>query len=63
MTEPDDVLTVDEAARLFKVCRNTLYAEVNRNAIPHRRIGKQIRLSRAVLMRWLEGWTQGAQKG
>jgi len=37
---------------------------VARNAIPHRRLGKQIRFSRAAIMRWLDPWSsQGAKEG
>ena len=50
-----DVLKVDDTARLLGVGRNTIYELVGRNAIPHRRIGKHIRFSRAALMKWLEG--------
>lgn len=59
MTRPSapsdaDVLTVSEAARLLRIGRNQLYDAIGRGEIPHRRIGRSIRLSRAVLLRWLE---------
>jgi excisionase family DNA binding protein len=54
MTDPD-VLTADEAHKLLRIGRDKLYAEVARNRIPHRRIGRAIRFSRAALMRWLAG--------
>src|SRR5262245_16551801 len=50
----DDVLDVTEVARLMRVGRNTVYELVGRNQIPHRRLGKQIRFSRAAIMRWLD---------
>ena len=60
----DDVLTVELAARLLQVGRNKVYELVARDAIPHRRLGKQIRFSRAGLMRWLASWSsQGAKEG
>ena len=49
----DDVLDVAEAAKLLRIGRNLLYELVGRNKIPHRRLGKQIRFSRAAVMRWL----------
>ncbi len=59
-----DVLTVDEAAVLLKVGRNTLYEACARNEVPCQRIGRQIRFSRAALMRWLGSWSkQDAQEG
>ena len=64
MTDGTDVLTVDEAAALLKVNRNTLYEGCARNEIPHRRIGKLIRLSREGLMRWLSSCSlQVAKEG
>lgn len=53
-----DVLDVREAAKLLRIHTDTLYNIVNRNEIPHRRLGRAIRFSRAALMRWLEdaGW-------
>ena len=53
--EDDDVLTVDEAARLLRIGRNQMYEAIGRGEIPHRRIGRSIRLSRLALAHWLEG--------
>jgi len=60
----DAVLDVDDIAALLRVGRNTVYDLVARNELPHRRLGKQIRFSRAAVMRWLDPWSsQGAAKG
>jgi excisionase family DNA binding protein len=60
LTPPiDEVIDVQAVARLLHVGRNTVYELVGRNAIPHRRLGKQIRFSRAAVMRWLD--PHGAQ--
>ena len=53
----DAVLDVEETARLLRVGRNTIYELVARGEIPHRRLGKQIRFSRAALMSWLGSWS------
>ena len=53
--QASDVLTVDEAAILLKVGRNAIYDAIGRGDLPHGRIGKTIRLSRAAVMRWLDG--------
>jgi excisionase family DNA binding protein len=53
----DAVLDVEQTARLLRVGRNTIYELVGRNEIPHRRLGKQIRFSRAALMSWLGSWS------
>lgn len=59
-----DVLTVEEGAALLRIGRNTLYHAIGRGQIPHRKIGKVIRLSRAALVRWLDSWsTQDAKEG
>ena len=50
-----DVLTVEEAAEYLRVGRNALYDAIGRGEIPHRRIGKSIRLLRGELLRWLAG--------
>ena len=60
----DDVLDVEGATQLLRIGRNTIYELVGRNEIPHRRLGKQIRFSRAVIMRWLDPWSsQDAKEG
>jgi excisionase family DNA binding protein len=60
----DAVLDVPQVTALLRVGRNTVYDLVGRNAIPHRRLGKQIRFSQAAIMRWLGSWSsQGAKEG
>jgi excisionase family DNA binding protein len=56
------VLTVEEAAKLLRVGRNALYDAIGRGDIPHRRVGRKIRLSRIALMRWLESWSSQVAK-
>ena len=50
-----DVITVSEAAALLRIGRNSLYDACGRGALPHRRVGRSIRLSRAALLRWVAG--------
>jgi excisionase family DNA binding protein len=58
IAEPlSDVLDVPLVASLLAIGRNTVYEMVARNAIPHRRLGKQIRFSRDAVMRWLDSWS------
>ena len=59
----DDVLDVPGAMALLKLGRHAVYDGCARNEIPHRRIGRYLRFSRAALMRWLEGGPRGAQEG
>jgi excisionase family DNA binding protein len=50
----DDVLTVPDTMRLLRMGRDAVYDGCARGVIPHRRIGKHIRFSRAALLRWLD---------
>lgn len=54
LAEEPEILTVSEAARFLRMGRNQLYEAIGRNEIPHRRIGRTIRLSRSALVRWLD---------
>ena len=59
----DAVLGVEDVAALLRVGRNTIYSLVARNKIPHRRLGKAIRFSRAAVMSWLSTSWQVAREG
>jgi excisionase family DNA binding protein len=54
LDDQDDVLDVRGAMALLKIGRDAIYAGCASQAIPHRRIGRHIRFSRAALMRWLD---------
>lgn len=63
-TADRDVLTVPEAMELLRIGRDAIYAGCARNKIPHRRIGRVLRFSRAALMRWLAACgPEDAQEG
>jgi len=49
----DEVLTVGGAAELLRLSLNSVYAAVSRGDIPHQRIGRNTRFSRAGLLSWL----------
>ena len=50
------VLTVDEAARLLRVNRKTLYDAVRDGRVPGViRLGRSIRIGRTALLGWLQG--------
>ena len=61
-TQDDDVLTVEQAAKFLRLGRNAVYDGIGCGEIPHRRIGRAIRLSRAALMQWLAGSCGAASK-
>jgi excisionase family DNA binding protein len=49
------ILTVEEVADLMRIDRKTAYAAIACGEVPGvRRIGRCIRVSRDVLLRWLE---------
>lgn len=55
VVKPDEseIMTVEEGAAFLRVGRNALYDAIGRGDVPHRRIGKSIRLSRSALVAWL----------
>ncbi len=53
--EDHALLTVQEAAALLRVSRNAAYDLVARGELPAIRLGRQIRISRALI----EGWVSG----
>lgn len=61
----DNVLDVRGAMALLKVGRDAIYTMCARQQLPHRKIGRVLRFSRAALMRWLDscGSNQDAQTG
>lgn len=59
----DSALDVEDVAALLRVGRNTVYSLVSKNQIPHRRLGKQIRFSRASVMQWLSSSWRDAKEG
>jgi excisionase family DNA binding protein len=60
----DDVLTLEEAATLFKVSPEAMQSAVERREVPGRRFGKDWRFSRLALLTWLgRGEREEAPKG
>ena len=52
----EQVLTVDEAARLLRVNRKTLYEAIRAGDVPGVvRLGRSLRIGREALLRWMEG--------
>jgi len=60
----EDVLDVQGAMSLLRVGRDAIYTMCARQEIPHRKVGRALRFSRAALVRWLDSCgQQGALKG
>ena len=51
--EPVVLLTVEEAARLLRVGRNTCYELIRQHRVPHVRLGRLIRVPRFGLEAWI----------
>ena len=49
LEELPQFLTVPETAAFFRIGRNTLYDQVKKGHIPHRKIGKIIRIPKTYL--------------
>lgn len=52
---PTLTMTVDEAAALIGVSRNTLYEAIRRGEVPHLRMGRRIIIPKARFDEWLAG--------
>lgn len=55
------MLKPDEALGLIgkgQISRRAFYNAINRNEVPHRRLGKRILIPRHAFMAWLEGREQ-----
>lgn len=52
LTEP--LLNADEAAQLLHVPRSTLYELVRSRHLPHVRVGRGLRFTRAGLAQWVQ---------
>lgn len=57
-----EVLDLNEAADLLKVSYRTLWNLAREGAVPSRRVGKQYRFSRAVLLEWIKNNQQENKK-
>ena len=49
------VYTIRDVAMILKVSEKTVYRMIKERKLPHIRVGKQIRVSAAVLERYLQG--------
>ena len=53
-TDPDQLLTYAETARLLDLSQRTIWALVNRGEIPSLHIGRSVRIRRRALIAWIE---------
>lgn len=63
LRQSDPLLTADEAARLLRVPRSTLYELVRSRGLPHVRIGERgLRFTRSDLDEWVAENTYGTRR-
>ncbi len=55
--DADELLTLDEVAVLLKLPKSWIYERTRRKLIPHVKLGKYLRFSRAALSKWIHGGT------
>jgi len=53
-TEPEDIIKLDEAVKFLGLTRNTIYAKVSKDEIPHIKRGGRLYFSRKKLREYLE---------
>lgn len=58
-----DVMTLSEAARFLRICRQTLRIHVDAGRIPCRKVGKRYLFSRLALLDWLSKMEPGPKRG
>lgn len=51
--QPNEILTIEEAAKLTGLAKQTLYSFTSRREIPHFKRGKGIRFRRCELEQWM----------
>tara|TARA_B100001559_G_C15879317_1_gene340052 strand:- start:112 stop:306 length:195 start_codon:yes stop_codon:yes gene_type:complete len=52
--DPDELLTVQEAAVLLKVAPSWIYERTRLRKMPMRKLGGHVRIPKAELLRWID---------
>jgi len=52
-SEPIEILTADEIAKMLRVDRKTVYEAAQRGELPHRRLGRRLLFERGAVLGWL----------
>jgi excisionase family DNA binding protein len=50
----DNIMTVPEVACYLKICKSKVYSLVQRQKMPHVRIGRNVRVRQSNLRAWIE---------
>ena len=54
MTEPNDVMTIDDLAIYLKIPKSTLYKLVREGQIPCQKVGRHWRFRKESINQWLD---------
>jgi len=57
----EQIYTVPEVALYLKISKSKLYRMIQRGAIPHIRIGRNVRIKENQLQKWLDDNTRNVQ--
>lgn len=52
--EPDAILTIDDTADLLKVSARTIRTWMHDRKLPHKKLDRTVRFSRAAILKWME---------
>lgn len=50
----DEIMTAPDVAKYLKLCKAKVYYLIQRKQIPHLRIGRNVRVRKSDLLKWLE---------
>ena len=57
--DEDRLMTATEVARLCRMSPRWVYLQVERDAIPHVRLGTRVRFRRSKVLEWIDGLERG----
>lgn len=49
----DDIMTIDETAKLIKLAKSSVYGLVHQKKIPFNKVGKKLYFSKAEILQWI----------
>lgn len=49
----NDIMTIDEAAKLIKLAKSSVYGLVHQKKIPFNKVGKKLYFSKAEILQWI----------
>lgn len=62
-TSDDDDMDIDQASKLLKKSKSTIYRYTCNNTIPHYKIGKSLRFRKSELLEWIKGQIKKTETG